>query len=210
MASFVQLRPPSSEANASPGDVELPATDVAPTEMQKVLTQDTDAPTSDKPCVQVAPPSEVTRGNAMPYVFVASLPASPTHDSELTHEIVANPAGPAATVAADQVSPPSWLTALIEGEDTPGPGPAPPMRQNEVLGHVTEIVEASPAGDASTVQLAPPSEVRATADPTATQKLDGPHATSPTEPTAEGRVVEAQCCPPSVVTTANGVAEAFP
>ena len=141
---------------------------------------------------------------------MASLPTSPTHVWELTHEIVPNPAGPAATVAADQLSPPSWLTELIEGEDAPGPGPAPPMMQNEAVGHVIEIIEARPTGEESNVQLAPPSDVRATADPTATQSLDEAHATSETEPTSEGRLVEDQRCPASVVTTAKGVAGELP
>jgi hypothetical protein len=178
--------------------------------MQKAPTQETDAPTSDEPLVQVAPPSEVTSGDAAPYVFVASLPTSPTQDSELTHEIAPKPAGPAAALAADHVSPASWLTELTDGEDAPGPGPAPPIMQNELVGHVTDRIEARPDGDGSSVQLAPPSELRATADPTATQRLDDPHATSPAAPTSGGRLVEVQRCPPSVVTTAKGVAGEFP
>jgi hypothetical protein len=65
-AIVVQFRPPSFETNASPGDVVVSGCDVAPTETQNVLTQDTEAPTSDEPSVQVAPPSDVTKGNAVP------------------------------------------------------------------------------------------------------------------------------------------------
>lgn len=210
MYIVLQFRPPSLETNASPGDDGVPGVDVAPTETQNVPTHDTPAPTSDEPFVHVAPPSDVTTGSAVPYVSVASLPISPTHDSELAHEIVPNPAGPAATVAADQLSPPSWLTELIEGDDAPGPGPAPPIMQNDALGHVTEISEARPAGEATSVQVVPPSEVRATSDPTATQMLDEAHATPPAEPTWEGRVAEVQCCPESVVAMAKGVAGELP
>jgi hypothetical protein len=206
----VQFCPPSLEANASPGDDVVPGADVAPTETQNVPTQDTPAPTSDEPFVQVAPPSDVTTGSAVPYVFVASLRTSPTHDSELAHEIVPSPAGPAATVPTDQLSPPSWLTELIEGDDAPGPGPAPPMMQSEALGQVTDISEARPPGESSSVQVVPSSDVRATADPTATQTLDEAHATPPTDPTWEGRAMEVQCCPESVVATANGVAGELP
>jgi hypothetical protein len=102
----VQSSPPSFETNASPGVVDDPGCDAVPTERQNVLMQVTEAPTCDEPSVQLAPPSDVMKGTALPYVFVASLPTSPTHIWELTHEIVPNPAGPPATVAGDQLSPP--------------------------------------------------------------------------------------------------------
>jgi hypothetical protein len=82
--------------------------------------------------------------------------------------------------------------------------------QNEVVGHVTERSEARPAGDASSVQLAPPSDVRATADPPATQSLSDAHATSETEPTSAGRVAGDQCRPASVVTRTKGVVGELP
>jgi hypothetical protein len=39
------------------------------------------------------------------------------------------------TTAVDQLSPPSWLTELIESDVAPEPGPEPPTMQDDAVGH---------------------------------------------------------------------------